>query len=355
MQRSLFGLFAGLTAASIWGGMYVVSKAVMEVIPPFSLITLRLVLGILVLFGVLLFRHTRKPPLSRSPVSPDTGSGEKIWFIGNLRDDAANVGQIGNLSYGLPPDMGSITANPREPKIFGITRAQFWQVFGVGFVGYGISIGFQFVGTKLSTAANGSLVTSATPAFVLLFAALMLGEKITPRRLLALTVASLGVLAVIYPRSSGVDPRTAQLSPYLFWGNLSLVAAALTWALYSVLVRKVTRDIDVLSVSLITFAGGLPVSLPLGAWEAATQGYGPIGWGVVAGVLFLGIISTALAMYLWNTAFATLDASAASLTFFAQPVVGTILGAFFLGDKITPLFILGGVLIGIGLLISSRE
>jgi len=37
------------------------------------------------------------------------------WFIGNLRDDVANVGQIGNLSYGLPPDMGSITANPREP------------------------------------------------------------------------------------------------------------------------------------------------------------------------------------------------------------------------------------------------
>ena len=330
MQRSLFGLLSGLAAASIWGGMYVVSKAVMEVIPPFSLITLRLVLGILVLFGVLLFRHTRKPPLSRSPVSPDAGDKQPG------RSPAS-------------PDAGS------GEYILGTTRAQFWQVFGVGFVGYGISIGFQFVGTKLSTAANGSLVTSATPAFVLLFAALMLGEKITPRRLLALTVASLGVLAVIYPRSSGVDPRTAQLSPYLFWGNLSLVAAALTWALYSVLVRKVTRDIDVLSVSLITFAGGLPVSLPLGAWEAATQGYGPIGWGVVAGVLFLGIISTALAMYLWNTAFATLDASAASLTFFAQPVVGTILGAFFLGDKITPLFILGGVLIGIGLLISSRE
>jgi len=277
MQRSLFGLLSGLAAASIWGGMYVVSKAVMDVIPPFSLITLRLVLGILVLFGVLLFRHTRKPPLSRSPVSPDTGSGEKIWFIGNLRDDAANVGQIGNLSYGLPPDMGSITANPREPKIFGITRAQFWQVFGVGFVGYGISIGFQFVGTKLSTAANGSLVTSATPAFVLLFAALMLGEKITPRRLLALTVASLGVLAVIYPRSSGVDPRTAQLSPSLFWGNLSLVAAALTWALYSVLVRKVTRDIDVLSVSLITFAGGLPHHVC--RWAAGQPPLGGMGGG----------------------------------------------------------------------------
>ncbi len=183
---------------------------------------------------------------------------------------------------------------------------------------------------------------------VLLFAALLLREKITLRRLLALIVASLGVLAVI-------DLRTAQLSPDLFLGNIYLVAAALTWALYSVLIRVATRSMGVLSTSLIAFAGGLPVSVPLGAWEACAQGYGLITPGVIGGILFLGIISTALAMYLWNTAFATLPAGVASLTFFAQPVVGTILGAIFLGDKITPLFIFGGLLIGIGLIIASTE
>ena len=77
--------------------------------------------------------------------------------------------------------------------------------------------------------------------------------------------------------------------------------------------------------------------------------------GVIGGVLFLGVISTALAMVLWNTAFALVDASLASLTFFAQPVVGTVLGWLFLGERITPLFLLGGLLIGIGLFISSRE
>ncbi|MDP2977101.1 MAG: EamA family transporter [Anaerolineales bacterium] len=116
-----------------------------------------------------------------------------------------------------------------------------------------------------------------------------------------------------------------------------------------------TRSMGVLSTSLIAFAGGLPVSVPLGAWEACAQGYGLITPGVIGGILFLGIISTALAMYLWNTAFATLPAGVASLTFFAQPVVGTILGAIFLGDKITPLFIFGGLLIGIGLIIASTE
>jgi len=314
MQKPFCGLISGLTAASIWGGMYVVSKAVMEVIPPFTLITLRLVLGIAVLFGVIFILHARRSHHRE-------------------RREHDEIKGILSAFHGI--------------NFLGISSKQFWQVLGVGFVGYGISIGFQFVGTKLSTASNGSLVTSATPAFVLLFSALLLHEKITTRRLLALLIASLGVVAVI-------DPRTARLSSSLFLGNLSLIAASLTWALYSVLVRKVTRDVDVLTVSLVTFIGGLPLSIPLGAWEVATQGYGAITPGVIGGILFLGIISTALAMYLWNIAFATLDAGVASLTFFAQPVVGTILGAIFLGDKITPLFIIGGVLIGIGLFISNR-
>ena len=152
-----------------------------------------------------------------------------------------------------------------------------------------------------------------------------------------------------------IDPRTAQLDSSLFWGNISLVAAALTWALYSVLIRKVTRGVDVLTVSLIAFLGGLPTSIAFSAWEISMQGIGEITLGVIAGILFLGIIATALAMYLWNTAFALLDASLASLTFFAQPVVGTILGIIFLGEVITPLFLFGGLLIGIGLIIASRE
>jgi drug/metabolite transporter (DMT)-like permease len=288
-KHSTYGLISGLSAAAIWGGMYVVSKVVMETISPFTLITSRLLLGIGVLYLVILWR-------------------------GGLR----------------------------------ISRRSFWQVFWVGTIGYGVSLGFQFVGTKLSTAANGSLVTSATPAFVLLFAALILGERITPRRLIALALATLGVIAVI-------DPRTARLEPDLFWGNISLVMAAITWALYSVLIRKVTREVDVLTTSMIAFIGGLIVSVPLSIAEISRGGIGEITPAIIAGVLFLGIVSTALAMFLWNTAFAELPAGVASLTFFAQPIVGTILGVFFLGDQITPMFIMGGVLIGTGILISAKE
>src|SRR5271157_3990824 len=91
----LWGLLSGLGAASIWGVMYVVSKVVLDVIPPFSLVALRLLLGIVTLLVVFILRRR--------------------WTV---------------------------------------TARQFWRIFGVGTVGYGISLGFQFVGTRLSTAAN---------------------------------------------------------------------------------------------------------------------------------------------------------------------------------------------------------
>ena len=150
-NKTLTGILCGLGAASIWGGMYVVSKVVLEVIPPFALLAIRLILGFLALVAVIGFRKMQ----------------------------------------------------------IAITRNQFWQSFFVGVMGYGISLGFQFTGTKLSTASNGSLITSATPAFVLLFAFIILREKISLRRMLALLVSTFGVLAV-------VDPRTAELSPDLF-------------------------------------------------------------------------------------------------------------------------------------------
>jgi drug/metabolite transporter (DMT)-like permease len=282
------GLIAGLTAASIWGGMYVVSKVVLDIVPPFMLVTMRLILGILVL-----------------------------WII---------IARRGGTGFS------------RQQKIAAI---------GVGLVGYGVSLGFQFAGTRLSTASNGALVTSATPAFVLMFAAWILQEKITQRRFFALLISTLGVICVI-------DLRTAQLSSTMFLGNLYLLAAALTWALYSVLVRKFTHNLDVLPATMLFFWGGLFVSMPAGFIELQTKGIGEITFGVILGILYLGIVSTALAMFLWNKAFATLEAGLASLTFFAQPVVGATLGALLLGEQLSLAFLAGGILIAAGIWLAAR-
>lgn len=88
------------------------------------------------------------------------------------------------------------------------------------------------------------MITTATPAFVYLFAYFILGERVGPKRLAALLMATLGVMLV-------VDPANARLDADLWRGNLLLVGAALTWALYSVLVRRGAQGVGALPFTFV--------------------------------------------------------------------------------------------------------
>ncbi|UCF59841.1 MAG: DMT family transporter [Anaerolineaceae bacterium] len=284
-----YGILAGLTAASIWGGMYVVSKVVLDIIPPFTLVSIRLILGIGCLALILALR-------------------------GGFRADKRQMG----------------------------------EAIGVGFIGFGISIGLQFLGTKLSTAVNAALVTSASPIFMVLFGVWLLGERLQLERVVALVLATLGVIAV-------VDPGQALIGGVAFWGNMALFGAAVTWGLYSVLVKLVSQRLRVMEVSMYAFIGGLFVSIPLAGVEIMDIGLGEITTTVILGVLYLGLVSTALAMYLWNKSLALLEAGLVSVLFFAQPIVGVGLGAIFLGEPMGLAFWIGAFLISTGLIITTRS
>jgi len=265
----------------------VVSDIVLAIIPPFTLLTLRLVIG-----GVILALLARLNP---------------------------------NTVY--PDRRGLVT------------------LLGVGIVGFGISVAAQFVGTDKSTAVNGTLITSASPAFILIFAAILLREKLTLMRIAAVVLATIGVIVII-------DPANINFSSDTFFGDMALAVAALTWGLYSVLVRQVSGQFDTLVISLFAFLGGMLITVPAAAIELTSRPIGEITPAVLLGVAYLGVISTAVAMWMWNRAFALVDASIASLFFFAQPLVGVLLSVIVLNQTITQTLAIGSVLIVIGVLLS---
>ncbi|MBI3243854.1 MAG: DMT family transporter [Chloroflexi bacterium] len=290
----LLGALSGLAAASIWGGMYVVSDVVLETVPPFTLLVARLLLGMISL------------AIMAALITPRTGR--------------------------------------RHP------RTSLLPLLGIGFVGYGLSLGFQFWGTKLSTAANGALITSAAPAFIAVFAFWLLRESLTPARLAALVLATLGVVTVVF------DLEAVRLGADVLWGNVALFGAAVTWGLYSVLVKRAAaQGTPTLSITVMAPAGGLAVAVPLAIWELvfARATIGRITTGVIGGTLFLGVVCTALAVYLWNKSFELLDTTVASLLFFAQPVVGAILSAWLLKEPLGAQFFAGGAMILLGVLLAS--
>ncbi len=289
MDRRLLGALCALTATSIWGGMYVVTDVVLEVVPPAVLLVMRYALALLVLGGAFAIRRERS-----------------------------------------------------------IARRDWGEMALIAFVGFGVSLLAQFGGTELSTAAAGAVITSATPAFIIVFAWPLLREAPAPPKLVGLALATIGVLVV----SLGGGQPTTQQSRDPLLGNLLLIVAAVTWALYTVLARRATRRYSSLAVTLAVTLLGIPIVAPVAALELQARPIGALTPDVIAGILYVGVGSTAIAFYLWNKSFELLDAATASLFFFAQPVVGTLLSAVFLREPLGLAFFAGAALIGLGVLLA---
>lgn len=287
-SRHVGGLYLAL-AASIWGGMYVVSKMILSTLQPMELVWLRYVVAVVTL--ALCIVVTRQS-----------------WKI---------------------------------------SWRHFPLVVVIGIVGYAVSIWTQFLGTKLSTAQMGAMITSATPVFMVLFARIFLSEKITARKAFSVGLATVGVLLIV-----GIGG----LNPSYQLGGVTLVIAALTWALMSVLVKRMPHEYSQLTVTMYAIAVATifitPVAVPQLTHMPLRILLHP---NILGGILYLGVISTAGAFFLWNKGLQLVDASSGGLFFFFQPLVGTFLGWLILGEEVGLPFWLGTSLIVLGVSLVLRD
>lgn len=289
MKHTLLGSIYLTLAASIWGGMYVVVKIVVSVIHPLELVWMRYLVAIIAL-----------------------------------------------LIFGL------ITRQDWRIK-----KRDFLLIIAIGVIGNAISIVTQETGTMLSTAQMGAIITSSTPAFMVIFARLLLKERLTLKKGLSVSLATIGVFLIVGVGHVGLSSKL---------GGISLLIAALTWALMSVLVKRVPSEYSQIVVTFYSILVAIivltPFVLPRLHAIHITQLTHPTIWG---GVLYLGIVSTAGGFLLWNRGLQMLNASSGGLFFFFQPVVGTLLGWLILGESIGVTFWIGSVLILTGVLFVINE
>ncbi|WP_312097308.1 DMT family transporter [Niallia sp.] len=289
MKKSILGSIYLTLAASIWGGMYVVVKVVVAVIPPLELVWIRYLIAIVTLLIIGLVTRQK-------------------WRI--------------------------------EKRYFLI-------IIAIGIIGNAISIIAQETGTMLSTAQMGAIITSATPAFMVIFARLLLKERLTMKKGLSVSLATIGVFLIV---GIGDLDLTSKL------GGIALLIAALTWAFMSVLVKLLPSDYSQIVVTTYSIAVALIVLTPF--VMPRLLGINISEWGhpsIFGGLLYLGIISTAGGFLLWNRGLQMLNASSGGIFFFFQPVVGAILGWLILGESIGLTFWIGSILILVGVLFIISE
>ncbi len=280
MKASYKGAIYLSIAASIWGGMYVTSKYVLDMIPPFTLLFIRYALAAVILIG---------------------------WC---KKSQTAII--------------------PRQDK---------GLMFQIGFLGYFLSIAAQFIGTKLSSAHMGAVVTTLSPVFQSIFAVFLLKEAASRRQIIAIVLSFTGIIVV-------TDAVSIVQQESINTGNLFFLAAAVLWGYYSVLAKKAAEFHPTLRITtwgiLVATVCALPSAISeINSWDVSVLSSSM----VLFSILYIALVSTTLAFYYWNKGLALTNSHQAGLFIFLQPIVGSILGYLLLGEELTLSFLGGALLI----------
>jgi drug/metabolite transporter (DMT)-like permease len=204
----------------------------------------------------------------------------------------------------------------------------------VGIVGNQLTFNYAVDNT---TAGNTALILASSPAFAALFASLAGHERVGPRHWLALGVSVSGVVLVI---EGGAGVAGVSLL-----GDLLAVGAAITWAAYSVMLRPLFAHYSAARISALMMAIGGVMLLPFGLPQMLQQDWGAINglrWGAW---LYSTIFPVMVTNVLYFRALRTIGASRATLYMYLQPFLGALFAALLLGEDITVLQFVGGLVI----------
>jgi drug/metabolite transporter (DMT)-like permease len=218
-----------------------------------------------------------------------------------------------------------------------IERRDWWWLALLGFLGVALNQYLYLYGLRFSTAANGALLYAATPIFVLVFARLIAGERITQRRTIGITLAFVGIAIVIFER--GVDFS----SGYLF-GNALILIAVIAWTLFTVLGKSMLVKYGTLRTTAAMMLTGALIFLPVGVPSAIRFPFSQLTALHWAGIFYLAVGTSILGYLLWYHALSRIEASKVAVFTNAQPVFATILSVLFLDYSITSVFVIGSIL-----------
>lgn len=227
-----------------------------------------------------------------------------------------------------------------------VFRAYDWRGYlamaALGFIGLFVYSGLYFYGLTQLTSQEACILNYLWPMMIVLFAALLLGERITLRTAAALLLSFSGVLVLTLGGEGRADGNAVL-------GALACVLAALCYGLFCVLNRK--RNVD--ATVLMTVAWGVTALCALSVMLMA-ETWVALSWTQWAGMLWFGIFINAVGYLWWTMALqqAQNAAMVANLAYFV-PLLSLVVSAVTLGEEMSRAALLALVLIMGGILLQN--
>ncbi len=300
MNRKLYHLVAFLTVA-IWGSTFVFTKMLLlEGLSPAQIFTLRFIIAYVLLIAV--------PP----QLVGDKSHNKRKWIADSWKDELLML-------------------------LLGITGGSVYFLT-------------ENAAMLYTTATNTSLIVCSCPLFAMLLVALFYRhtERFSSIQVLGSVLACMGMVVVVLN-----GHFVLHLSPL---GDLLAFSACLCWALYSLLMKAVSDRYSTLFTTRKVFFYGLVTIIP---YYLIQPGFPSLEVllkpQVIWNLLFLGVIASMLCFLVWNWVIKKLGAVVATNWVYFNPITTIIFAWWLLEEQITPWFLMGTVLILLGMYLCDRK
>ena len=206
-----------------------------------------------------------------------------------------------------------------------------------------------FVGLTLGPASDGALIVpTLNPVLTVLFATVLVGERLTRNKLAGVVVATAGAIVVVVSAQSGTE-----LSSQRLLSDLLMVGGAACWSVYATIGAITTRTGSPLGVTAVACLAGAAMLFPFGFLE---KGYRDVPtWPATAwlDIAYLVVFATIIGFVLFYWAVRRFGAGLASMVSYLVPIFAVSQAVFILGERPTPIEIVGGAIILVGVRLAT--
>ncbi|MDY0051121.1 MAG: DMT family transporter [Aliarcobacter sp.] len=216
-------------------------------------------------------------------------------------------------------------------------------VFGAfGIAGFNT---FLYYGLQTTSATNALLINSSTPIFIILISSIIIRIAITKIQILGVLLSTLGVLYLILKGDIN-HILELKFTP----GDLWIVAAALDWALYSVLLKFKPKELSSFEfLTITTFIGVIILYVAFISQGFSVEFSFLQNSDVLYSLIYIVIFPSILSFYFWNMATIEIGANKAGQSAHLMPIFGAILAYIFLDEVLQFYHMVGMILIALGI------
>jgi drug/metabolite transporter (DMT)-like permease len=281
-----------ILATVLWGGNFVIGRAVAGDIPPVTLAFLRWIVAFIVFFPIAFSRTKKEWPL-------------------------------------LKKNLGAVL-------ILALTGVAAFNTL-------------VYIGLHYTTSINASLMNSTTPIMIYILSFLLLKERLSKFQIVGTLLSLIGVLFII---SGGSIESFLNFS--FNKGDLIVLVAVFCWSIYSLLIKKYAGKLPGYSTFLVTIAIGAIMLLPFTIYENMTSEQA-IVWSAstIGAIFYVGIIASIVAFLSWNSGVVALGPNRAGIYLNFIPVFAALFAVIFLNEQLLIAQVLGGITVVAGVIIST--